>query len=72
VTLTREPTIDPTTGWRQGRIETWLNQELFDLSGHCVLAAGPPGFVDAAVAKARKLGARPERILTDSFTPTAG
>jgi ferredoxin-NADP reductase len=34
------------------------------------LAAGPPGFVDAAVAKARELGARPERILTDSFTPT--
>jgi CDP-4-dehydro-6-deoxyglucose reductase len=71
VTLTRERTVDPATGWRQGRIGAWLGQELFDLSGHCVLAAGPPTFVDAAVAKARELGARPERILTDSFTPTA-
>jgi CDP-4-dehydro-6-deoxyglucose reductase, E3 len=72
VSLTREATVDPATGWRQGRIPAWLGQEVFDLSGHGVLAAGPPGFVDAAVAKARELGAAPERILTDSFTPTAG
>jgi hypothetical protein len=35
-----------------------------------VLAAGPPGFVEAGVAAARQLGAAPERILTDSFTQT--
>jgi CDP-4-dehydro-6-deoxyglucose reductase len=70
VTLTRAAAPDPATGWRQRRIASWLGEEHFDLSGHSVLAAGPPGFVDAAVAKARELGARPERILTDSFTPT--
>ena len=70
VTLTRAEAIDPATGWRSGRIPTWLGQEFFDLSSFCVLAAGPPGFVEAAVAKVRELGARPERILTDSFTPT--
>jgi CDP-4-dehydro-6-deoxyglucose reductase, E3 len=72
VTLTREQTVDPATGWRQGRIGAWLGEEIFDLSGDCVLAAGPPDFVDAAVAKALELGARPKRILTDSFTATAG
>ena len=71
VTLTPETEVDPATGWRQGRIGAWLGQEFFDLSGHGVLVAGPPDFVDAAVAKVRELGARPERILTDSFTPTA-
>ena len=72
VTLSRAAAADPATGWRQGRIETWLGDEFFDLSGHCVLTAGPPGFVDAMVAKAAGLGARPERILTDSFTATVG
>jgi CDP-4-dehydro-6-deoxyglucose reductase len=71
VTLTRDG-ADPAAGWRRGRIDAWLGEEIFDLSGHCVLAAGPPAFVAAAVAKAQQLGARPERILTDSFTPTAG
>jgi ferredoxin-NADP reductase len=37
-----------------------------------VLAAGPPAFVDTCVAKAKALGAPTDRILTDSFTPTAG
>jgi ferredoxin-NADP reductase len=37
-----------------------------------VLAAGSPAFVDACVAKAEALGAPPDRILTDSFTPTVG
>jgi hypothetical protein len=37
-----------------------------------VLGAGPPAFVDACVAKVQALGAAPERILTDSFTPTVG
>ncbi len=70
VTLTRAATVDPATGWRCGRIPAWLGQELPDLSSHWVLAAGPPGFVEAAVAKVRELGAPPGRILTDSFTPT--
>jgi CDP-4-dehydro-6-deoxyglucose reductase, E3 len=70
ITLTRAETVDPATGWRRGRIAAWLGDELPDLSAWHVLAAGPPGFVDAAVAKARELGALPERILTDSFTPT--
>ena len=70
VTLTRADRSDPATGWRHGRITEWLGQEFFDLTGFTVLAAGPPGFVDAAVAKARELGAAPERVLTDSFTAT--
>jgi CDP-4-dehydro-6-deoxyglucose reductase len=72
VTLTRAPQVDPATGWRHGRIPKWLGQEFFDLSGSVVLAAGPPAFVEACVATALALGASPERILTDSFTPTAG
>lgn len=72
VTLSRAAKVDPATGWRAGRIADWLAQELPDLSGWHVLAAGPPAFVDACVAKAKALGAPPERILTDSFTPTAG
>jgi CDP-4-dehydro-6-deoxyglucose reductase len=71
VSLTRAGTVEPATGWRRGRISAWLADELPDLSAWHVLAAGPPGFVDDTVAKARQLGARPERILTDSFTPTA-
>jgi CDP-4-dehydro-6-deoxyglucose reductase len=59
-------------GWRRGRIPDWLADELPDLSAWQVLAAGPPGFVDACVAAARAQGAAAERILTDSFTPTAG
>jgi CDP-4-dehydro-6-deoxyglucose reductase, E3 len=72
LSLTRTAEIDAATGWRHGRVPIWLGQEFFDLSGHCVLAAGPPGFVDAMVANVKELGARPGRILTDSFTPTAG
>jgi CDP-4-dehydro-6-deoxyglucose reductase len=67
-TLTRAP--EGTPGWRLGRIPDWLGNELPDLSSWHVLAAGSPGFVEACVAAARRLGAAPERILTDSFTPT--
>jgi CDP-4-dehydro-6-deoxyglucose reductase, E3 len=70
VTLTRAGDAPP--GWRQGRIPDWLAEEFPDLSAWHVLAAGPPAFVDACVATARELGASPERILTDSFTPTVG
>ncbi|MCE3249947.1 MAG: 2Fe-2S iron-sulfur cluster binding domain protein [Geminicoccaceae bacterium] len=70
VTLTRETAVDPATGWRHGRIPEWLGQEFFDLSGFTVLAAGPPGFVEACVATVLRLGASPEQVLTDSFTPT--
>jgi CDP-4-dehydro-6-deoxyglucose reductase len=70
VTLTRAEAIDQGTGWRRGRIPAWLGDELPDLSAWHVLAAGPPGFVDAVVAKVRDLGALPGRILTDSFTAT--
>ncbi len=70
VTLTRADAVDPVTGWRRGRIAAWLADELPDLSAWHVLAAGPPGFVDVSVAKAKELGARPERVLTDSFTAT--
>jgi CDP-4-dehydro-6-deoxyglucose reductase, E3 len=68
VTLTRARETPP--GWRLGRIPDWLAEELPDLSTWHVLAAGPPAFVDACVAAARRLGAAPEHILTDSFTPT--
>jgi ferredoxin-NADP reductase/ferredoxin len=70
VTLTRAREAAP--GWRLGRIPDWLADELPDLSTWHVLVAGPPAFVDACVAKARALGAAPDRILTDSFTPTVG
>jgi CDP-4-dehydro-6-deoxyglucose reductase len=70
VTLTRAHEAPP--GWRLGRISDWLAEEFPDLSTWRVLAAGPPAFVDACVARARQLGAAPERILTDSFTPTVG
>jgi CDP-4-dehydro-6-deoxyglucose reductase len=68
VSLTRAREAAP--GWRLGRIPDWLEGELPDLATWHVLAAGSPGFVDACVAAARRLGAAPERILTDSFTPT--
>jgi CDP-4-dehydro-6-deoxyglucose reductase len=68
VTLTRTQETIP--GWRAGRIPDWLAAEVPDLAHWHVLAAGPPGFVDACVAVARALGASPGRILTDSFTPT--
>jgi CDP-4-dehydro-6-deoxyglucose reductase, E3 len=71
VTLSRAGSVDPATGWRQGRIPAWLDQDFPDLGGHWVLAAGAPGFVDACVAKARALGALSDRILIDSFTDTA-
>jgi ferredoxin-NADP reductase len=70
ITLTRAG--DPPAGWRKGRIPDWLAEEFPDLSAWHVLAAGPPAFVDACVAKAQALGAPPDRILTDSFTPTVG
>jgi CDP-4-dehydro-6-deoxyglucose reductase len=68
VTLTRAQEAAP--GWRLGRIPDWLAEELPDLTQWHVLVAGPPGFVEACVAEARALGASPERIGTDSFTPT--
>lgn len=68
VSLTRVREAAP--GWRLGRIPDWLADELLDLSTWHVLAAGSPGFVEACVAAVRRLGAAPERILTDSFTPT--
>jgi CDP-4-dehydro-6-deoxyglucose reductase, E3 len=71
VTLSRAEQVDAATGWRQGRIPGWLDEDFPDLGGHWVLAAGAPGFVDACVEKARALGASPDRILTDSFTDTA-
>jgi ferredoxin-NADP reductase/ferredoxin len=70
VTLTRAHGTPP--GWRLGRIPDWLAEEFPDLSTWHVLAAGPPAFVDACIARAQQLGAAPERILTDSFTPTVG
>ena len=70
VTLTRADEAAP--GWRLGRIPDWLDEAFSDLAPWHALAAGPPPFVDACVAKAQALGAAPERILTDSFTPTVG
>jgi len=68
LTLTRESAAVP--GWRRGRIPDWLAEEFPDLAGWWVLAAGPPGFVDACVAKARAQGAAADRVLTDRFTAT--
>ena len=70
ITLTRAREAAP--GWRFGRISEWLAAERPNLADWHVLAAGPPGFVDACVAAARALGAADARILTDSFTPTIG
>jgi CDP-4-dehydro-6-deoxyglucose reductase, E3 len=70
VTLSRAGDTPP--GCCKGRIPDWLAEEFPVLSSWHVLAAGPPAFVDACVANAQALGAAPERILTDSFTPTPG
>lgn len=70
VTLTRVPSVDPVSDWRQGRIPSWLADEIADLGSWWVLAAGPPGFVDSCVDAARALNAPADRILTDSFTPS--
>jgi CDP-4-dehydro-6-deoxyglucose reductase len=72
VTLSRAPEVDLATGWRCGRVPDWLPDAFPDLSGWHVLIAGPPGFVDACAEAARRSGASDERILVDSFTPTAG
>lgn len=72
VTLTREPPGPLPVGWRRGRIGSWLASELSDLTAWRVLVAGSPAFVAAATDAARALGAAPERIATDSFTPTRG
>ncbi len=68
ITLTRASQAPP--GWRLGRVPDQLGAELPDLSAWHILAAGSPAFVAACIAKAQALGAAPERILTDSFTPT--
>jgi ferredoxin-NADP reductase len=54
------------------RVPDWLGEEFPDLLAWHVLAAGPPAFVDACHARAQALGAAPDHILTDSFTPTIG
>ena len=59
VTLTRADAVDPASGWRSGRIPLWLADEVPDLAAWHVLAAGPPAFVDACIARARELGACP-------------
>jgi CDP-4-dehydro-6-deoxyglucose reductase len=68
VTLSRAHEAPP--DWRVGRIPDWLAEDLPGLSAWHVLAAGPPAFVDACVARARALGATDDYILTDSFTAT--
>jgi ferredoxin-NADP reductase/ferredoxin len=68
ITLTRASQAP--AGWRLGRVSALLAEDMPDLSPCQVLAAGPPAFVDACVAQAQELGAAPERIVTDSFTPT--
>jgi ferredoxin-NADP reductase/ferredoxin len=72
VTLSRAADVDSATGWRCGRIPDWLPDAFPDLSAWHVLVAGPPGFVAACAAAARGLGVSDQRILSDSFTPTAG
>jgi CDP-4-dehydro-6-deoxyglucose reductase len=72
VTLSRAESVDTVTGWRRGRIPAWLADEFAGLDYHWVLVAGAPGFVDACRNKALALGARPEQIVVDSFTPTTG
>ena len=72
VTLSRAETVDPETGWRRGRIPTWLADVFPGLDYHWVLVAGAPGFVEACRDKALALGARPEQIVVDSFTATTG
>jgi CDP-4-dehydro-6-deoxyglucose reductase len=72
VTLSRADAAGQATGWRSGRIASWLDREFPDLGAHRVLVAGAPGFVEACREKALALGARPEHIVVDSFTPTTG
>lgn len=70
ITLTREA---PPVGTRYlaGRAPDLLHRLHGSLEAHAVLAAGAPGFVDACAARARGLGAPPDRIALDSFLPAA-
>lgn len=54
-----------------GRIPTILHDVAPDLSGHSVFIAGNPDFVDACLARADELGAVPERIHLERYTPGA-
>jgi CDP-4-dehydro-6-deoxyglucose reductase len=64
-TLTREEA----PGMLHGRIPDLLPGLFPDLSRHGIFIAGAPVFVDACVAAVAALGARPEQIHVESFTP---
>ena len=66
-TLTREAA----EGYLAGRIPALLPGLFPDLSRHGVFVAGGPEFVDACVAAARALGARPELVHAERFTAWA-
>jgi CDP-4-dehydro-6-deoxyglucose reductase, E3 len=75
VTLTREQR----EGELHGRIPDILPGSFPDLSGYSVFVAGSPGFVEACVAAARRLGARVDFIHTEGYfrqqhpeTPASG
>jgi len=68
-TLTRDTTPG---SWARGRIpDLLLNREAVDLTGHAVLVAGSPSFVDACAAAAQARGADAATVVVDSFLPRA-
>ena len=67
ITLTQASAADSQGHFLQGRIPDLLAQHFPDLSATTIFAAGSPDFVDACVAKAKALGAAPERIHTEGF-----
>lgn len=67
-TLTQAPQFSLNSGdLLTGRIPDQLATYFPDLSGLTLFIAGSPDFVEACAAKARHLGAAPERIHTEGF-----
>jgi CDP-4-dehydro-6-deoxyglucose reductase, E3 len=52
-----------------GRIPEMLEQVHSDLSGHAVYIAGSPDFVNACEKRVSELGAPPNRIFVERYTP---
>ena len=67
ITLTQSKESSLKDNFLRGRIPELLAQYFPDLNTTTIFAAGGPDFVEACVAKAKTLGATPERIHTEGF-----
>lgn len=64
-----KPTItdEKTDKHLTGLLPDVLPNEFKDLSGHSIFIAGSPGFVDACIEAAKKLGAEEDKIFTEGY-----